>query len=175
MVAGIRLGRNRDISKYAVIGADCKFDRGVLIGGSCVIGNHVTVNRGSLLFCGVVGNFSSIGYMVQIGPPQHDVDGLLMSHSRRASALLGRDLPQAGSDLAKPPALGRDVWVGSSSVILQGVTIGDGAVVGAGAIVTKDIPAFAVVVGAPASVVRYRWGADVEMQRQALELMDSGQ
>jgi len=54
--------------------------------------------------------------------------------------------------------IGNDVWLGYNSVILPTVSrIGDGAVVGAGAIVTKDVPDFAVVVGNPATVVRYRF------------------
>ena len=51
--------------------------------------------------------------------------------------------------------LGRNVWVGSNSTILQGVTIGDNAVVAAGAVVTKDVPADAIVGGVPAKVIKY--------------------
>lgn len=52
--------------------------------------------------------------------------------------------------------LGNDVWVGSNAIILGGVKIGDGAVIGAGAVVTKDIPYMAVAVGVPAKVIKYR-------------------
>jgi acetyltransferase-like isoleucine patch superfamily enzyme len=52
--------------------------------------------------------------------------------------------------------IGDDVWVGSNSVILPGVKIGRGVVVGAGSIVTKDISDYAVVMGNPAKVIRYR-------------------
>lgn len=52
--------------------------------------------------------------------------------------------------------IGKDVWLGASSVVLPGVTIGDGAVIGAGAIVTKDVPANAIMVGNPARILRYR-------------------
>lgn len=54
-----------------------------------------------------------------------------------------------------PVILGRNVWVGSNSTILQGVTIGDNAVVAAGAVVTKDVPANAIVGGVPAKVIKY--------------------
>ena len=53
-----------------------------------------------------------------------------------------------------PIVLGKNVWVGSNATILQGVTIGDNAVVGAGAVVTHDIPANAVAVGVPAKVIK---------------------
>ena len=53
-----------------------------------------------------------------------------------------------------PIVLGKNVWVGSNATILQGVTIGDNAVIGAGAVVTGDIPANTVAVGVPAKVVK---------------------
>jgi len=54
---------------------------------------------------------------------------------------------------AAPVVIGDRVWVGTRAVILKGVTIGDGAVVAAGAVVTKDVPAHGVVAGVPAKVV----------------------
>ena len=49
------------------------------------------------------------------------------------------------------------IGVGSNSTVLGGVTIGNGAVVGAGAVVTKDVPPYAVVVGVPAKIIKYRF------------------
>lgn len=54
-----------------------------------------------------------------------------------------------------PIVLGKNVWVGSNSTILQGVTVGDNAVVAAGAVVTKDVPANTIVGGIPAKVIKY--------------------
>ncbi|WP_018668547.1 sugar O-acetyltransferase [Bacteroides gallinarum] len=54
-----------------------------------------------------------------------------------------------------PIVLGKNVWVGSNSTILQGVTVGDNAVVAAGAVITKDVPANAIVGGVPAKVIKY--------------------
>ena len=59
-------------------------------------------------------------------------------------------------DVLKPTKIGKDVWIGANAVILGGVTIGDGCVVGAGAVVTKDLPAYSVAVGVPAKIVRSR-------------------
>ena len=53
-----------------------------------------------------------------------------------------------------PIVLGRNVWVGSNATILQGVTIGDNAIVGAGAVVTKDVPANTIVGGVPARFIK---------------------
>ena len=53
--------------------------------------------------------------------------------------------------------IGNDVWIGSHEMILYGVTIGDGAIVAAGAVVTKDVPPYAIVGGVPARIIRYRF------------------
>ena len=58
--------------------------------------------------------------------------------------------------VAKPVVIEDDVWIGAGAVILPGVRVGRGAVVGAGSVVTKDVPAFGVVVGNPARLVRFR-------------------
>lgn len=60
---------------------------------------------------------------------------------------------------ASAVTIGRDVWVGANAVILAGVRIGDGAVIGAGAVVTRDVPPLAVAVGVPARALRLRSGA----------------
>ncbi len=70
-------------------------------------------------------------------------------------------LPGAGQDGIPVPTgdtvIGNDVWVTQRAFIRSGVTVGDGAIVAAGAIVTKDVPAYAVVGGNPAKVLRYRF------------------
>lgn len=53
--------------------------------------------------------------------------------------------------------IGHDVWIGTGAIVLSGITIGDGAVIAAGAIVTHDVPSYALVGGAPARVIRYRF------------------
>lgn len=56
----------------------------------------------------------------------------------------------------EPIRIGNDVWIGAAAVVLCGVTIADGAVVGAGSVVTKDVPPRAVVAGVPARIIKYR-------------------
>lgn len=87
----------------------------------------------------------TIGEDVQIGPhvqlltPTHPVD----PEPRRAKY-----------EAAKPIVIGNNVWLGGGAIVLPGVTIGDNSVIGAGSVVTKDIPANVVAVGNPARVVR---------------------
>ena len=61
-----------------------------------------------------------------------------------------------GSDEPKPVTIGNDVWLGRRVMIMPGVTIGDGCVIGAGAVVTKDIPPYTVAAGVPAKVIKKR-------------------
>ncbi len=60
--------------------------------------------------------------------------------------------------------IGNDVWIGARATILEGVTIGDGAVIAAGAVVTKDVPPYAIVGGVPAKIIRYRF-AEEEIEK----------
>ena len=82
-------------------------------------------------------------------------DDCLIGHNT-VMATLNHDLdPERRGDLLPAPiVLGRNVWVGANVTILAGVSVGDDAVLAAGAIVTKDVPARSVVVGSPARVVR---------------------
>jgi acetyltransferase-like isoleucine patch superfamily enzyme len=57
--------------------------------------------------------------------------------------------------------IGNDVWVGRNALILSGVTIGDGAVIGAASLVTKDVPPYAIVGGVPAKVIKYRFPPEI--------------
>jgi len=69
----------------------------------------------------------------------------------------GLDAPVYTQDLVSSPVLiGRDVWIGAGAIILKGVTLGDQAVVAAGAVVTKSVPERAIVAGVPAGVIRER-------------------
>ena len=66
--------------------------------------------------------------------------------------------------------IGNEVWIGFGATILSGVTIGRGAIVGSNAVVVKDVPAYSIVVGNPAKVVKYRFSEDVIKELQKNEL-----
>lgn len=86
-----------------------------------------------------IGSRTMFGPNVQIYTATHPIDAV-----ERAS----------GVEFAKPITIGEDVWVGGSAVICPGVTIGDRSIIGAGSVVTKDIPADVIAAGNPCKVIR---------------------
>ena len=75
-------------------------------------------------------------------------------HLYTATHPLEADVRRTGLESGKPIVIGDDVWIGGRAVVLPGVTIGDGAVIAAGAVVTRDVPPFTVVGGNPARVLK---------------------
>ncbi len=115
--------------------------RVVVDAGRLSIGHGTNVNGvGTKLLCAAgitIGEFCTFSWDVQV--LDNDFHAITVDGVEQASAA--------------PVVIGDRVWVGTRAVVLKGVTIGDGAVVAAGAVVTKDVPAGAVVAGIPAKVV----------------------
>jgi serine acetyltransferase len=151
----------------------CTVDRLVSVGTSRVRQGSVTVGRESQLGQGAIlhpwGGTISIGRHVFIGPyaviyghggVEIGDHTLLAMHCCVVSS--NHEVPEAASiirnhpDILLPTKIGRDVWLGAGSKVLGGVTIGDGCVIGAGAVVTSDLPAFSIAVGIPARVIGRR-------------------
>lgn len=113
-----------------------------------------------------IGHFCSIANYVTIGGGRHPIEWVGSS----PVFYEGRDsVAKKFSTFARPAPsrtiIGSDVWIGYRAILMQGITVGHGAVVGAGAVVTHDVPPYAIVAGSPARIVRYRFD---EPLRQAL-------
>lgn len=82
-------------------------------------------------------------------------DDCLIGHQVVFATLNHDSEPQKrGNNIAKPIKLGQNVWIGAHATILPGVSIGDHAIVAAGAVVNKDVPAFSIVAGVPAKIIK---------------------
>jgi maltose O-acetyltransferase len=114
---------------YCDYGYNISVGARVFVNFNCVILDVVSVS---------IGDDTKIGPSVQILTADHPRDAA----SRRAKLECG-----------KPIKIGRNVWIGAGALILPGVTVGDEAIIGAGAVVTRDVPRDATVVGNPARVV----------------------
>jgi phosphonate metabolism protein (transferase hexapeptide repeat family) len=118
------------------------------------------VNDGDMAYT-AVGKFCSIAAMTRINPGNHPMWRASQAHfTYRASAYFDGEADEDGFfdwRRSHRVILGNDVWIGHGAIILPGRRIGDGAVVAAGAIVTKDVPAYAIVGGNPARVIKARF------------------
>jgi virginiamycin A acetyltransferase len=144
------------LAPSASLGQKCSIAMDVELGAEVKIGDHSYVNRGTIVASGTIGRFCSVGYYCQIGMHEHPAGFASTSPSTyRRQNLFGK--PCAWDELSRPPLIGNDVWIGSMAQILQGVVVGDGAIVAAGAVVTKAVPPYAIVGGIPAKLLRYRF------------------
>ena len=112
-----------------------------------------------------VGKFCSIASHVRINPGNHPMDRVTQHHCtyRRVQYHFSDCDDEAffGWRRAAKCTIGHDVWIGSAAIVLPGVQIGTGAVVGAGAVVTKDVAPYEIVGGVPAKLIRKRFADDV--------------
>lgn len=127
-------------------------------------GDNVNVERGAYFSSGggiSIGSGSGLGVNCMVHGPLSIGDNVMMgpdvvilTHTHNIDR---SDIPMGkqGSRIAKV-TIGNDVWIGMRSIIMPGVNIGNGAVIGAGAVVTKDVPDYAIVGGVPAKVIKYR-------------------
>lgn len=127
-----------------------KFANNVYMVEAAVIGKYNYIGPYTMINNTVIGNYCSIGPSVKLGQGQHSIN-FITTYQKISSDLIGHSLTES------PTVIGNDVWCGANVVIMQGVKIGDGVVIGANAVVTKDIPDYAIAVGIPAKIIKYRF------------------
>lgn len=152
-----------DVSSEVTIGERCLLHK-VLLSGNISVGNNTTINGpGTEFYSSVskikIGSFCSIARHTAIQDHNHNIKNIttyfikyhVFKESNRSSDLVSK------GDVV----IGNDVWIGTQCVILSGVTIGDGAVIAANSVVTKDVPPYAIVGGTPAKVLQYRFTQEI--------------
>lgn len=157
--------RDCNISKKAWVGRRSNLIR-VTMGRYSYVGMNNSISDCK------IGSFSSIASYCAIGGGMHPLDKISTSpvfydknNCFREHKFISTHF---GGGEGKTVVIGNDVWIGESCFIKAGVTIGDGAVVGAHSVVTKDIPPYAIVAGAPAKILRFRF--DENKIKELLEL-----
>lgn len=149
---GVRLGAGAKISPRAVL-YKTAFVGDAVIASDVVIGEGTYINSG-IIASGTIGAWCSIAYNVLIGPVEHRTDFWTTSPFRAHT--LGLDGSKVTAKDVLPPVIGDDVWIGANAVILRGVNIGDGAVIAAGAVVTRNVPKYEIWGGVPAKKIGER-------------------
>lgn len=160
------------------------------LGYASYLGNHcavsASVGRFTCIAAGVktVNGFHPTSGFVSVHPAffSRNCTGLSLSESRKF-----QEFRYADPDRQLAVQIGNDVWIGRDAILIAGITIGDGAVVGAGAVVTKNVPPYTIVAGNPARELRKRfsekeieflredkwWEKDPQWLREHAELFES--
>lgn len=182
-IDGITIGDIVQTNIFGVIHKQC-FETPLRLcgGGVCVdsigaftsIGANVDINRVKS-----IGRFCSIADFVAIGLTEHPTNLISTSliftndtfnwhekyhtlYEDEAYSKIKADATAMNSGLNEfNTVIGNDVWIGYRAIILNGVTVGDGAIIGAGAVVTKNVEPYSIVAGVPARVIRKRFSDDL--------------
>lgn len=162
--------RNVKMDEYCHIGENSR------VYSTC-IGYGSGISRDSIMDSVLIGKYTTLGPDIKVITGQHPTSKIASIHPAFYSARGQMGFTYVDKTIfnetrfAKDQykvVIGNDVWIGSYTRIMEGVTIGDGAVVAAGAIVTKDVPSYAIVGGVPAKIIKYRF--DEETIQKLLKL-----
>ncbi len=174
------------LSDDPVIQPDCDLNS-VTLGRFAEVGrgtrmSHVTM--GDYSYCdrncdianADIGKFANIAASVRIGATDHPMDRASLHHFMYRSADYWDDAaPDAAffaHRLSRRATVGHDTWIGHAAMIKPEVTVGDGAIVAAGAIVTRDVAPYTIVAGNPARLLRHRQPPDIAARLVALAWWD---
>lgn len=143
-----------------------KISSGVVFDGRLGYGSYIGQNSTLPKTC--IGRFCSLSQNIQLVAGRHPSSKFVSTHPAFFSTLQQSGFSYVNDqkfeeykyvDDEKKYLLkiGNDVWIGANVLLLEGITIGDGAIVGAGSVVTKDVSPYSIVAGSPARVIRYRF------------------
>lgn len=111
-----------------------------------------------------IGRFTAIGKNCNINLGQHPTNYLTYHSIFYRKGNWGFHDDWVGNiefETKQPVIIENDVWIGINCIVMGGITIGNGAIVAAGSVVTKDVPPYSIVTGVPAKVIKYRFSEDI--------------
>ena len=174
-VAKIKYRKNCVVEQDAVVYGNCIFEGMNKISP----GAHVTstslgyasyIGKNSIFSHAKIGRFCSIGDDVKLIRATHPVEGFVSTHpafystatlSSFVSVDKYKDIEEDEKGISL--CIGSDVWIGNNALIKAGIKIGNGAVIAMGAVVTKDVPDYAIVGGIPAKIIKYRFSEETRL------------
>lgn len=161
--------RDSSIGKCCEILADTSL-RGVELGDYSYLGQRCIAGNA------VIGKFCAIAAEVRIGAPNHPMDRPSMHRFTYCPEYYSADAvrDQSFFDQRRHDrvVIGHDVWIGHGVIVLPDVTVGDGAVLAAGAVATKDVPPYTIVGGVPARIIRERFSRAIAERLQSIAWWD---
>lgn len=168
-----RISGKSVISDRAVI-ISSEIGEKVSIGRECSViyssfGYGSFVGRGSIIKFSNIGKFCNLSWHLSLGGSNHNYKAVCMYTDSSWKAVFNMGEGLAPVSKKEYTVIGNDVWIGAKANIIRGVKIGDGAVIGANSLVLHDIPPYAIVVGSPARVIKYRFEQDVIKRLQSIQ------
>jgi len=167
----IEAGKNVSIKKNSILRGEIKLDDGVSIGENSILDGKIRISKGTNLVKNVevignvhIGKYCAIARNVVFQGRNHYMHKAGIQR-RFYREIIGEELGQVSKG---PIIVGNDVWIGTRAIILSDVKIGDGAIIGAGAVVTKDVQPYEIVGGVPARHLKWRFPEHI--RKQLLEI-----
>jgi len=159
------------LSQDCLLGSFVSIDSGTIINHSR-IGDYTYICRNALIQNTIIGRYCSISHDVICGLGQHPL-GLfstsLLFYRRKNVFGIRVVTEDLDFDEYDPIYIGNDVWIGARAIIMDGVHVGNGAVIACGAVVTHDVPPYAIVAGVPAKVIKFRAAEEDILQYEKAE------
>lgn len=160
---------HKKVSFFSFWSKDSTFTKKTILCRGCSlnsshIGKYCRVQINTQVGHTTMGNFSAVGRDSVLGPGNHPTNYLTTNSVFYRKGSWGfRDewCEEIDFDENARINIGGDVWIGRHVMVMNGVTIGDGAIIAAGAVVTKDIPPYAIAGGIPAKVLKYRFPPEI--------------
>lgn len=152
----IRIGTGCHLEQYVTL-----YQNVILVNAD--IGSYTYISGNSSLTNVIIARFCSIGPNVLIGVGMHPTKTFVSTHPSFYSMRGQSSISFADNFYFTETSdvrIGNDVWIGARAIILDGIKIGDGAIIGAGSVVNKDVPDYAIVGGVPAKLIRYRFSKE---------------
>jgi phosphonate metabolism protein (transferase hexapeptide repeat family) len=163
--------KNSRMGAWTTVGQRCEVISSDLMDYSYLI-------RDADVFNAEVGKFANIASHVRINPVNHPMWRATLHHfTYRAKSHFMDDEDDAADEVSNwrnsnRVILGPDVWIGHAAIVMPGVSVGTGAVIGAGSVVTKNVADYTIVAGNPARVIRRRVTEDVEAALKRIKWWD---
>lgn len=146
---------------HSEVGAFCQlFDDSMLCYSK--LGEMSYLSRRTSVFSSVIGKYCSISWNVSIGPAMHDYKRMTQHAMLYANrfGMIDSSNQRYYNQYDKDTIIGNDVWIGCNAVIMRGVHIGDGAVIGANSVISKDVEPYSIMVGVN-RIIKYRFSNDI--------------
>jgi phosphonate metabolism protein (transferase hexapeptide repeat family) len=159
----------------STLGAYVEIDEGAHI-LETVMGDYSYTARYADIAYSFLGKFVNVAAFTRINPGEHPHHRASLHHFMYRSSYFWPDEPDESAVFdwrrSRPVHIGHDTWIGHAAVIMKGVTIGNGAIIAANSVVTKDVAPYAVVGGIPAQLLKWRHPESVAQRLQALAWWD---